>query len=113
MSRRFAYAGRRGIGGRGQVQKQSNHSAGPRKLRKDVPACIEGDASAWRDRLSEVFVELDFVQASPKDQLTALVYEYAFGDLTFIRTVVEGGKHRVRRSQALIKKSPHNVFFIA
>jgi AraC-like DNA-binding protein len=95
------------------VQNRSDRSANSRNMRKDVPACIEGDASAWRDRLSEVFVELDFVQASPKEQLSALVYEYAFGDLTFIRTVVEGGKHRVRRSQALIRKSQHNVFFIA
>lgn len=95
------------------MQNRSDRSANSRSMRKHVPARIEGDASAWRDRLSEVFVELDFVQASPKEQLSALVYEYAFGDLTFIRTVVEGGKHRVRRSQALIRKSPHNVFFIA
>src|SRR6185436_3773621 len=101
------------IGGRGQVQKRADRSANSRNMRKDVPACIEVDARAWRDRLSEVFVELDFAQASPKEQLSALVYEYSFGDLTFIRTIVEGGKHRVRRSQTLIRKSPHNVFFIA
>jgi len=71
------------------VQHRSDRSANSRNMQKDVPACIEGDAGAWRDRLSQVFVELDFVQASPKEQLSALVYEYAFGDLTFIRTVVE------------------------
>jgi AraC family transcriptional activator of tynA and feaB len=95
------------------VQRRSGRSATSENLRKDVPACIEGDASAWRDRLSEVFVELDFVQASPKEQLSALVYQYEFGDIAFIRTIVEGGKHRVKRSQALIRKSQHNVFFIA
>jgi len=98
---------------RGQVHHQLDRSAEPMRLQKDAPARIKGDATAWRDRLSEVFVELDFAQASPEEQLSALVYEYEFGDLTFIRTVVKGGKHRVTRSQALIGKSRHNSFFIA
>ena len=95
------------------MQHRSDRSPSSGNRPKGVPASIAGDASTWRDRLSEVFVELEFVQASSEDQLSALVYEYSFGDLTFIRTVVQGGKHRVRRSQALIRKSPHNVFFIA
>ena len=95
------------------MQHGSDRSANSGRLAEGLTASIQGDASAWRHRLAEVFVEVDFVQASPKEQLSALVYEYAFGDLTFIRTVVQGGKHRVRRSQALIRKSPHNVFFIA
>jgi len=95
------------------MQRRSDRSANSGNGQKDCPTSIVGNASAWRDRLSQVFVEVDFVQANPKEQLSALVYEYAFGDLTFIRTIVEGGKHRVRRSQTLIRKSPHNVFFIA
>ena len=95
------------------MQHGSEPSANTGRHAEGLSASIQGDASAWRHRLAEVFVEVDFVQASPKEQLSALVYEYAFGDLTFIRTVVEGGKHRVRRSQELIRKSPHNVFFIA
>jgi AraC family transcriptional activator of tynA and feaB len=82
-------------------------------VQQDAPSSIRGDVSAWRDRLSEVFVEVDFAQASPKDQITALVYEFEFGDITFIRTTVEGGKHSVTRSQSLIRKSSHNIFFIA
>jgi AraC-like DNA-binding protein len=94
------------------VGHQLDRSADTVRIQRHAPVCIRGDANAWRDRLAEVFVELDFAQANPKDRLSALVYEYEFGDLTFIRTVVEGGKHRVTRSQALISKSPHNNFFI-
>ena len=94
------------------MRHQLDRSADPVRIQRHAPLCIRGDANAWRDRLAEVFVELDFAQANPKDRLSALVYEYEFGDLTFIRTVVEGGKHRVTRSQALISKSPHNSFFI-
>lgn len=95
------------------MQRRSDRSANSGNVQKDCPTSIVGNASAWRDRLSQVFVEVDFVQANPKEQLSALVYEYAFGDLTFIRTIVEGGKHSVTRSQSLIRRSPHNIFFIA
>lgn len=95
------------------MRRRSDRSAAPTRMRKDAPSSIRGDVRAWRDRLSEVFVEVDFAQASPKEQLSALVYEYEFGDIVFIRTIVEGGKHSVTRSRSLIRRSPHNVFFIA
>ena len=95
------------------MRHRSVRSAAPTRVKEEAPSRIRGDVSAWRDRLSEVFVEVDFAQASPKDQLSALVYEYAFGDIGFIRTIVEGGKHSVTRSQSLIRRSPHNIFFIA
>jgi AraC family transcriptional regulator, positive regulator of tynA and feaB len=97
---------------REDMRHQLDSSAEPVRIQRHAPVHFGGDANAWRDRLAEVFVELEFAQANPRDRLSALVYEYEFGDLTFIRTVVEGGKHRVIRSKALISKSPHNNFFI-
>jgi AraC family transcriptional activator of tynA and feaB len=76
------------------------------------PIRISGNAEAWRNALSSTFVELEFTQADPSQHLAALMYKYAFGDLTFIRAITRGGKHSVIRSRALIEQSSHNNFFI-
>jgi AraC family transcriptional regulator, positive regulator of tynA and feaB len=73
---------------------------------------ISGDADAWARGLSSVFVELVFEQHDPTQRLTGRMYRYPFGDLTFVRAVTRGGSHRVMRTEALIRQSTDNIFFI-
>jgi len=60
--------------------------------------------------LSAAFVELDFEQLSRSESVQGSIYRCPFGDLTFLRSVTEGGAHRVTRSEHLIHASKHDNF---
>jgi AraC-like DNA-binding protein len=86
------------------------------KFSKPAPAhdmvSISGDAESWARGLSSVFVELAVEQHDPTQRLTGQMYRHLFGDLTFVRAVTRGGSHRVSRTEALIRQSTENIFFI-
>jgi AraC family transcriptional regulator, positive regulator of tynA and feaB len=86
------------------------------KFFKPVPTddmvSISGDSESWARGLSSVFVELAVEQHDPTQRLTGRMYQYPFGDLTFVRSVTRGGLHRVMRTEKLIQQSTENIFFI-
>lgn len=83
-----------------------------RSDRSIKPIRISGTAEEWQRGLSQIFVELEFVPASPDQRLVGLMYTYPFGDLSFVRAISRGGAHSVRRSRRMIERSQHNNFFI-
>lgn len=83
-----------------------------RSDRSITPIRISGNAEAWQQELSKIFVELEFVPADPTQRLVGLMYNYPFGDLDFVRAISKGGTHSVIRSRRMIERSRHNNFFI-
>lgn len=73
---------------------------------------ISGDAKAWAEGLSSIFVELEFAQSDPTERLQGVMYTYPFGDSLFVRAVTRGGNHTVTRSRRLIQASQRNNFYV-
>lgn len=95
----------------GTVGEAVNSGSGP------FDACgkvVRSGGHAWPATLSSVFVELDFEPLErTEQQIQGSIYRHAFGDLTFLRAVTDGGAHRVTRSEHLIRTSKHDNFFIS
>jgi AraC-like DNA-binding protein len=78
-----------------------------------LPTMMRSSGPSWPGTLSSVFVELDYEALEADDiPIRGRIYQYAFGDLTFQRSITSGPAHRVTRSERLIRQSSHNNFFI-
>jgi AraC family transcriptional activator of tynA and feaB len=74
---------------------------------------VEGDAAAFAEGLSRLFVELEVSFPESRQRVVARVATRTFGDLELLRTSVEEGGLIAKRTSKLLAKSSYNSFFVS